>query len=79
MILTYFTIYLGARPLNRLIHKQLLNPLAKYLIEGSIRSGETVHVTTKKTNAGEVLSVARNHPLQSSGVTSSSTTEKSKE
>ncbi|KAI8056939.1 heat shock protein 78, mitochondrial precursor HSP78 [Syncephalis plumigaleata] len=29
----------SARPLNRLIHKQLLNPLAKYLIEGSIRSG----------------------------------------
>ncbi|KAJ1974714.1 chaperone ATPase hsp78 [Dimargaris verticillata] len=36
----------GARPLNRIIQKKLLNPLAKALIEGSIHGNETVRVTT---------------------------------
>ncbi|KAJ1924860.1 hypothetical protein IWQ60_004938 [Tieghemiomyces parasiticus] len=36
----------GARPLNRVIQKKLLNPMAKALIEGSIRGQETVSVTT---------------------------------
>ncbi|PIA18576.1 P-loop containing nucleoside triphosphate hydrolase protein [Coemansia reversa NRRL 1564] len=30
----------GARPLNRVIHKRLLNPLARCLIDGSVRDGE---------------------------------------
>lgn len=34
----------GARPLNRLIQKQLLNPLASALIQGQVRDGDTVHV-----------------------------------
>ncbi|RKP33419.1 P-loop containing nucleoside triphosphate hydrolase protein [Dimargaris cristalligena] len=36
----------GARPLNRVIQKKLLNPLAKALIEGSVRNSETVRITT---------------------------------
>ncbi|KAI9593121.1 heat shock protein [Syncephalis fuscata] len=68
----YDPIY-GARPLNRLIHKQLLNPLAKYLIEGSIRSGETVHITTEKAATGENLFVMRNHPQTKSADTTPAT------
>lgn len=34
----------GARPLNRLIQKRLLNPLASYLIEGKVKEGDTVDV-----------------------------------
>ncbi|KAJ1658651.1 chaperone ATPase hsp78 [Dispira simplex] len=41
----YDPVY-GARPLNRVIQKKLLNPLAKALIEGSIQANEPVTVTT---------------------------------
>lgn len=34
----------GARPLNRLVQKQLLNPLAAELIQGKINEGDTVEV-----------------------------------
>lgn len=34
----------GARPLNRLIHRRILNPMATYLLKGQIRNGETVQV-----------------------------------
>lgn len=34
----------GARPLNRVIQKQLLQPLAKLIIEGKVRVGEQVDV-----------------------------------
>ncbi|KAG5364666.1 Heat shock protein 78 [Yarrowia sp. E02] len=37
----------GARPLNRLIQKKVLNPLALHLIQGRTRAGENVHVTVK--------------------------------
>ncbi|KAJ3343223.1 chaperone ATPase hsp78 [Gonapodya sp. JEL0774] len=49
----------GARPLNRIIQKELLNQLAKELIEGSIRSGERVKVTVGDGSGG--LVVVRNH------------------
>lgn len=53
----------GARPLNRLIQKKLLNPLARLLIDGGIRTGETVKVTvTKQPSGQEELEVKRNHP-----------------
>jgi len=32
----------GARPLNRLLTKELLNPLARLLIDGSVRDGDEV-------------------------------------
>ncbi|KAF9166709.1 chaperone ATPase hsp78 [Mortierella sp. AD011] len=37
----------GARPLNRVIQKQLLQPLAKRIIEGKIKVGEKVDVTVE--------------------------------
>lgn len=39
----YDSLY-GARPLNRLIQKKLLNPMAMYLLKGQIRNAETVRV-----------------------------------
>ena len=35
----------GARPLKRVIQRSLQNPLAGMLLDGSIRDGETVHVS----------------------------------
>ncbi|ODQ63492.1 heat shock protein 78, mitochondrial precursor HSP78 [Nadsonia fulvescens var. elongata DSM 6958] len=37
----------GARPLNRLIQKSLLNPLATHLIQGQVKSGDNVAVTVE--------------------------------
>lgn len=52
----------GARPLNRLIQKKLLNPLARLLIDGGIRTGETAKVSIKTLPSGEVdLDIKRNH------------------
>ncbi|KAI8089346.1 P-loop containing nucleoside triphosphate hydrolase protein [Halteromyces radiatus] len=52
----------GARPLNRLIQKALLNPLARLLIDGGIRTGETAHIGIKTLDNGETtLQVERNH------------------
>lgn len=52
----------GARPLNRLIQKKLLNPLARLLIDGGIRTGETAKVTVVKLPTGQYeLDVKRNH------------------
>ncbi|KAF7726083.1 chaperone ATPase hsp78 [Apophysomyces ossiformis] len=52
----------GARPLNRLIQKKLLNPLARLLIDGGVRVGETVKVRVENLESGETdLVVQRNH------------------
>jgi ATP-dependent Clp protease ATP-binding subunit ClpB len=40
----YDPVY-GARPLKRVIQRSLQNPLASMILEGSIRDGDTVHVT----------------------------------
>jgi ATP-dependent Clp protease ATP-binding subunit ClpB len=42
----YDPVY-GARPLKRVIQRQLQNPLAKMLLSGAIVDGETVKVTVK--------------------------------
>lgn len=42
----YDPIY-GARPLNRVLHKQILNPLAVLLIKGLVKETETVAVEVK--------------------------------
>lgn len=42
----YDPIY-GARPLNRVLQKKLLNPLAMLLIKGQVKEGETVQVVMK--------------------------------
>ncbi|KAM3162426.1 Heat shock protein 78, mitochondrial [Lachancea thermotolerans] len=47
----------GARPLNRLIHKRILNSMAMYLLRGQIRPEETVNVDVKD---GELV-VEPNH------------------
>ncbi|KAI9246431.1 P-loop containing nucleoside triphosphate hydrolase protein [Helicostylum pulchrum] len=52
----------GARPLNRLIQKKLLNPLARLLIDGGVRTGETAKVTVETLPTGETeLCIKRNH------------------
>lgn len=55
----YDPVY-GARPLNRALQKELLNPLAMLLIKGQVREGE--HVDVKLTN--EKLEIVPNHPEQ---------------
>lgn len=47
----------GARPLNRLLQKELLNPLAQHLLRGYVKGGETVKVTVEN----EKLTVKANH------------------
>ena len=49
--------FYGARPLNRLIHKRILNSMATYLLKGQIRSGETINVVVKN---GDIV-VEPNH------------------
>lgn len=53
----------GARPLQRLLTKELLNPLAMRIIKGEIRSGETAKV--RVADDGEKLIVEHSHmPLE---------------
>jgi len=40
----YDSVY-GARPLKRVIQRTLQNPLAGMILEGSVKEGDTVHVT----------------------------------
>ncbi|MBC8239801.1 MAG: ATP-dependent chaperone ClpB, partial [Alphaproteobacteria bacterium] len=40
----YDPVY-GARPLKRVIQRQLQNPLAGLILEGAVRDGETVNVS----------------------------------
>jgi ATP-dependent Clp protease ATP-binding subunit ClpB len=42
----YDPVY-GARPLKRVIQRNLQNPLANLILEGKVRDGDTVHVTVK--------------------------------
>ena len=46
----------GARPLNRLVNRQIINALADKIIRGEIRSGETVKVRT----AGDEVEIVSN-------------------
>ncbi|KAF3932122.1 hypothetical protein ABW20_dc0107349 [Dactylellina cionopaga] len=54
-----YSVKYGARPLQRLVMKQLLNPLAMRLIQGQILAGETAKVKVKE--GGEELEVLANH------------------
>ncbi|CAH2354149.1 heat shock protein 78, mitochondrial [[Candida] railenensis] len=47
--LGYDPVY-GARPLNRVLQKKLLNPLAMLMIKGQILEGENVNVVVKDNN-----------------------------
>lgn len=42
----------GARPLARVIRREVLNPLAKGLIQGTIRPGDVIPITTDATQQG---------------------------
>lgn len=53
----YDPIY-GARPLNRALQKELLNPMAMLLIQGKIKEGEHVDVVMKNG----AVHVEANHP-----------------
>lgn len=52
----------GARPLNRLINKKLLNPLAVRLIRGEIRSNELARIRVR--GDGEGLEVLANKKVE---------------
>lgn len=54
--LGYDPVY-GARPLNRVLQKKLLNPLAKMLIQGKVHDGENVEIKVE----GKELVVVANH------------------
>lgn len=54
--LGYDPVY-GARPLNRVLQKEVLNPLAMMLIKGQVRDGEHVNVDAEE---GKVI-VRENH------------------
>ena len=47
----------GARPLKRVIQKELLNPLANRIISGELKKGESVQVTTNDLHL--ILSVKK--------------------
>ncbi|PKC60494.1 hypothetical protein RhiirA1_539808 [Rhizophagus irregularis] len=59
----YDPVY-GARPLNRLIQKKILNPLAMCLIEGSIKNHEPARIRTVKVASNEEdLIIEKNHEV----------------
>lgn len=39
-----FSPQFGARPLNRVIQREILNPLSKLILQGSVLDGETVRI-----------------------------------
>lgn len=47
----------GARPLNRVIQQRVLNPLARLILDGGVRNGETAKVDV----SGDSIEVIRNH------------------
>lgn len=49
----------GARPLNRLIHKQILNPMAIQLLKGQLKHEETVNVDVEN---GELVVIPNHAP-----------------
>ena len=50
-----FDIRYGARPLKRAVSKEILNPLSKLVLEGSVAETDTVRVRTR----GEALELQR--------------------
>lgn len=55
----------GARPLNRAIQSELLNPLSIMLLSGRIRDNETVQV--KFDGPRNKLFIVPNHPMADGG------------
>jgi ATP-dependent Clp protease ATP-binding subunit ClpB len=42
-----YDVRYGARPLKRVLARELLNPLSRLVLEGAVRSGDTVRVRTR--------------------------------
>lgn len=57
-----FLFYLGGRPLNRLIQQQVLNKLAKLILDGGVRNNEVAHVGVNSHNS---IEISRNHEAES--------------
>ncbi|KAJ3630042.1 hypothetical protein Zmor_027129 [Zophobas morio] len=57
--LGYDPIY-GARPLNRVINKQLMVPLSNKILKGEIRDGEDVRV---ELSSGNAITIVPNHVI----------------
>lgn len=47
----------GARPLRRLIQKQILNPLAKMFIEGKVKSNDSLNIDVNKSKDALALTI----------------------
>lgn len=54
LVTTGYSEEYGARPLKRLIQSSIMQPLSCLLIEGKLPPGSVIHISTKKTDAGEV-------------------------
>ncbi len=61
----YDPVY-GARPLKRVIQRQLQNPLANMILEGKVKDGDTVKVTTGEHGDLLVNGVAVDTPAKTS-------------
>lgn len=48
-VILYFRCILGARPLNRVIQHEVLNPLARLLLQGTVKQGDQAKVKTDNT------------------------------
>jgi ATP-dependent Clp protease ATP-binding subunit ClpA len=44
-----YDVAYGARPLNRVISKQILNPMARLLLHGDIKEGDSVKIDVAPT------------------------------
>ena len=53
--MTGYDVVYGARPLKRMIQREILNPLAMRLLDGAIKEGQTVRVDA--VDGGLVFSV----------------------
>ncbi|PIS50811.1 heat shock protein 78, mitochondrial [Candidozyma auris] len=58
----YDPVY-GARPLNRVLQKDLLNPLAMLMIKGQVKEGDDVKVEMQNSK----LHIVPNHPAENEG------------
>ncbi|KAL7493484.1 hypothetical protein ACHAWT_006032 [Skeletonema menzelii] len=53
-----YDVRYGARPLKRVLARDILNPLSKLLLEGSVKEGDTVKVRTR----GEARLITKSSP-----------------
>lgn len=54
----------GARPLNRLIKRKILNPMSKLMLTGDIKSGDKIEITVD--NEKDDLIIKSTHPIEES-------------